>query len=80
VTVEAQRRAREGDLRAVLFDDHPPLDRDAVAIGHRLAEPRLDPRLLGGVEDERLEAVRGPALAPRALVAPPRPFSQPRSY
>jgi hypothetical protein len=48
------------------LDDHPPLDRDAVAIDHRPAERRLDPRLPGGVQgDERLDAVRGPALAPR---------------
>jgi hypothetical protein len=68
VTVEAQRCAREGDLRAVLFDDHPSLDRDAVAIGHRLAEPRLDPRLPGSLEgDERLDVVRGPALAPLSI-------------
>jgi hypothetical protein len=40
--------------------------RGAVAIDHRLAEPRLDPRLPGGVQgDERLDAVRGLALAPR---------------
>jgi hypothetical protein len=69
VTAEAQQRcAREGDLRAVLFDDHPSLDRDAVAIGHRLAEPRLDPRLPGSVEgDERLDVVRGPPLAPLSI-------------
>jgi hypothetical protein len=84
VTAEAQqRRAGEGDLRAVLFDDHPPLDRDAVAIGHRLAEPPLDPRLPGGVQkatSASTPCAGQPSRLVSIIVAPPRLLSQRRSY
>ena len=48
VLAEAQqRRAGERDVAAVLAHERPPLDRGAVAVDERLAEPRLGPLLLG---------------------------------
>ena len=48
VLAEAQeRRAGERDVAAVLAHVRPPLDRGAVAVDERLAEPRLRPLLLG---------------------------------